>query len=125
MNWRDDRLKSLFLNEINMILSSRQDVKEMAFFTITDVELLNEGKVLNVYFSIFEDDGDLRNKKIQQVSLKLEEISPEIKSLIKKRTKTKFIPNIYFKFDSTPQKAERIEELFKKISLENKDGTST
>lgn len=121
MNWRDEKLKATFLNEINKILSSREDIKEVAFFTITDVEIQDEGKILNVYFSIFENDGNIE-EKVRIIKERLENISSEIKSIIKKRIKTKFVPNIYFKYDSTPQKAERIEEIFKRLSMENKDG---
>jgi len=124
MNWRDDRLKSVFLNEINMALSNREDIKEIAFFTVTDTELLDEGKVLNVYFSIFESDEKSKEKKINLLLEKLNSLSFEIKSIIRKRIKTKYVPNIYFKFDSTPQKAQKIEEILKKISSEKKDETS-
>jgi len=117
MNWRNDKLKSMFLEEINRIVSKREDLKEIAFFTITDVELLDEGKILNVYFSVYDKNENI-NPKIEMLALKLQEISPEIKSIIRKRIKTKFVPNIFFKYDDTPLKASRIEEIFKKLDSE-------
>ncbi len=115
MSLRDDKLKSLFLNEINNALLNREDLKEITVFTITDVELVDEGKILNVYFSVFNSEN---KEKIDILMEKFNEITPELKSIIRKRVKTKFVPNIYFKYDETPQKAQRIEEIFKKLETE-------
>jgi ribosome-binding factor A len=115
MNWRSDKLKSMFLEELNMVISKREDLKEIAFFTITDVELIDEGKILNVYFSVY-DTKERQNEKIEILTAKLNEISNEIKGKIRKRIRTKFVPNIVFKYDNTPDRASRIEEIFKKIN---------
>jgi len=117
MNWRENKLKSMFLEEINMIISKREDIKEIAFFTITDVEILDEGKVLNVYFSVYDKNENL-NQKIKLLTEKLNEVALEMKSIIRKRIKTKFVPNIFFKYDDTPLRASRIEDIFKKLDSE-------
>lgn len=119
MNFRNERLNSMFLNEINSYLQQREDLKEISFFTITDVEITDEGRLLKVYFSIFENDDELKEKKIAQLTEKFDEISPYIREHLRKRTKTKFVPNLKFFYDKTPEKADRIEELFKKIQEED------
>lgn len=117
MNFRDNRLKSMFLSEINFALSTRQDIKDIAFFTITDVELKDSGKMLYVYFSILENNDE----KVLLLEEKLKELSGEVKQIIRKRTRTKFVPNIIFKYDSTPYRAMRVEEVFKKIEREKNE----
>lgn len=117
MNFRDDRLKSMFLSEINFALSNREDIKDIAFFTITDVELRDSGKMLYVYFSIIEN----KDEKILLLTEKLKELSGEVKQIIRKRIRTKFVPNIVFKYDPTPYRAMRVEELFKKIEKEKNE----
>ncbi|MCX7641484.1 MAG: ribosome-binding factor A [Elusimicrobiales bacterium] len=119
MNFKEDKLKSAFLYEINAALSKRQDLKEIALITITDIEIIDEGKRVDVYYSFFGDNDD--QQKIEEITAYLEELTPEIKTVIRKRVKTRFVPNIQFKYDKTPTKASKIEEIFKKIELEKYD----
>ncbi|MBP7796192.1 MAG: ribosome-binding factor A [Elusimicrobiales bacterium] len=121
MNWRNERLKSTFFNEISSIVSKREELKEIVFFTLTDVDVADEGKTLYVYVSIFEEnesDKDLKTKKLFQ---RLGELSREFKSELRSRIRTKFVPEIVFKMDTTPERASRIEDIFKKIETENND----
>lgn len=122
MNFKEDKLKSTFLEEINTVLSKRQDLKEIGFITITDIEILDEGRSINVYFSCFSEEED--SQKIEEISQYLNELIPQIRSVIRKRVKTRYIPNIFFKYDKTPSKASKIEEIFKKIELEKNDASS-
>lgn len=117
--YRDEKLKALFLKEINSALRNKEELKRNAVLTITDVELTNEGKDLIVYFSVF---GKEEEKK--QIFLILNSMSLEIKQILKKRLRLKIIPNITFEFDDTPQRASRIEEIFRKISMEKNDENS-
>ena len=121
MSFKEDKLKSAFLEEINLVLSKKQDLKELGFVTITDVEVLDEGRNINVYFSCFE--GEEKPEKLEEISQYLLSLVPEIKNIIRKRVKTRYIPNISFKYDKTPLKASRIEEILKKIELERSDAS--
>lgn len=120
MSFKEDKLKSTFLEEINSFLSKRQDLKEIAFITITDLEIVDEGRTINVYFSLFNDE---QNSKIDEIQGYLETIVPQIREIIRKRVKTRFVPNIYFKYDNTPQKASRIEEILRKIESERNNAS--
>lgn len=120
MSFKEDKLKSAFLEEINCFLSKRQDLKELALITITDVEIIDEGRTINVYFSLF--DNEKRNS-IEEIQQYLEDIVPQIRQIIRKRVKTRFVPNISFKYDNTPEKASRIEQILKKLELERNDAS--
>ncbi len=113
---RNNRLQSLFLEEVNLLLMSKEELKNDGIFTVTGVEILDEGKVLKVYFSVFgSSKTEMENLK------KIEGFSREIKRSMKKRLRLKIIPNIIFQYDSTPERAGKIEELFKKINAERED----
>lgn len=119
MNWRNERLKSTFFNEISTIVSKREELKEIAFFTLTDVDVADEGKILYVYVSIFEENGSDKDIKAKKLFQRLGELSKEFKSELRSRIRTKFVPEIVFKLDTTPERASRIEDIFKKIETEN------
>lgn len=122
MNFKEDKLRSTFLEEINSFLSKRQDLKELAFITVTDVEIIDEGRSINVYFSYFASQPE--PSQIEEITQYLTELIPEIRRIIKKRVKTKYVPNISFKYDNTPYKASRIEGILKKIEMERNDASS-
>lgn len=113
---RNERLCSLFLAEINFSLRDKQELKSDGLFTVTGAEILDEGKTLKVYFSVFG------SSRTPQENLKLiESFSREIKNSMKKRLRLKIIPNISFCFDSTPERAGRIEEILRKINSEKEN----
>ncbi|MCX7905508.1 MAG: 30S ribosome-binding factor RbfA [Elusimicrobiales bacterium] len=120
MNFKEDKLKSAFLQEINSILLKRQDLKEIALITVTDVEVIDDGRRIEIYYSFF---GDFDEQKVEEINAYLEELIPQIKSIIRKRVKTRFVPNIQFKYDNTPVRASKIEEIFKKIELEKNNAS--
>jgi ribosome-binding factor A len=121
MNWRNERLKSTFFNEISSIVSKREDLKEIVFFTITDVDVADEGKILYVYVSVFEEEELEKEVKTKQLLSRLSDLSREFKSELKPRIRTKFVPDIIFKLDTTPDRASRIEDIFKKIEMEKRN----
>ncbi len=115
MNFKEDKLKSSLLEEINSLLLRKEELKEIAFVTVTDAEIINKGKSVNIYFSIF---GNNNQNKIDEVKSFLDSLATEIRQFVGKRIKTRFIPNLYFIYDPTPQHASRIEEILKKIESE-------
>lgn len=113
---RNSRLQSLFLEEVNLSLMSKEELKTDGIFTVTGVEILDEGKILKVYFSVFgSSKTEMENLK------KIESFSTEIKRSMKKRLRLKIIPNIVFQYDNTPERAGKIEELLKKINAEREN----
>ncbi|MEW5951527.1 MAG: 30S ribosome-binding factor RbfA [Elusimicrobia bacterium] len=113
---RNERLSSLFLSEVNFVLRDKHELKSDGLFTVTGVEISDEGKALKVYFSVFG------SSKTEEENLKIiESFSREIKNSMRKRLKLKIIPNISFCFDSTPQRAGRIEEILRKINSEKEN----
>ncbi|MEF3280240.1 MAG: ribosome-binding factor A [Elusimicrobiota bacterium] len=124
MNWRSEKLKSMFLNEINLAISNMEELKEIGLFTLTDLEVAERGKTIYVFFSVFDEDEGIREKKVEKFMDIFSSISPEIKEIIRKRIRTRFIPNIIFKFDPTPLKAMKIEEILKNIKAESDKNNS-
>ncbi|PIS48018.1 MAG: hypothetical protein COT17_00425 [Elusimicrobia bacterium CG08_land_8_20_14_0_20_51_18] len=115
---REDRLKALFLQEVTFAIRNKEQLKKHGLLTITDVEILDEGKILRVFFSVFGSEEDK-----EKTGLMLSALAWEIKQSMKKRLKLRIIPNIVFMPDDTPERAGKIEEIFRKIASEKRDET--
>ena len=113
---RTDRLKELFFREVNLALKDVHGLNSHGIVTLTGVELVDEGKMLHVYFSVFGGEYDrtwteaLLTRSIHQ-----------IRAGLKKRLRLRIIPAVMFKYDPTPEEAAKIETIFDKIRAEKKD----
>lgn len=113
---RTDRLKELFLREISLALRDVQGLNTRGIVTLTGVELVDDGKMLHVYFSVFGSETERDwNGALLTRSIHL------IRSALKSRLRLRTIPAIIFKYDPTPEAAARIESVFDKIKAEKKD----
>lgn len=114
---REDRLKELFLREVTAALRGVNGLNSTAgILTITGVDLTNDAKDLSVYYSVI---GTAQQKERCERILKA--AIWDIRQTLKKRLRLRVIPNLVFKFDSTPEYAAHIEDLFSKIKSEKKD----
>ena len=113
---RADRLKELFLREISLALRDVHGLNTRGIVTLTGVELVDDGKMLHVYFSVFGNETEREwNGALLTRSIYL------IRSALKSRLRLRTIPAIIFKYDPTPEAAARIESVFDKIKAEKKD----
>ena len=113
---RTDRLKELFLREVSLALKDVGGLNTHGILTLTGVELSGDGKLMSVYFSVFGNEHDkARSQAILTTSIHY------IRQTLKKRLKLKVIPAIVFKYDSTPEEAAKLENLFARIRSESKN----
>ncbi len=115
MGRRHERLSGLFLQEISTALKNINGLNSYGILTLTGVRLTADIKDIDVYFSILGTDSD----RVQCHRI-LEKSTWGIRQTLKKRLRLKVIPNINFKFDSTPDEASKIEKLFSKLHNEDK-----
>lgn len=139
---RTDRLKELFFREVNLALQDVHGLNSRGIVTLTGVELVDDGKMLHVYFSVFGgesdnaragaetqprpprcvggDYGGHQSAKAWTAALLTRSIH-QIRASLKKRLRLRVIPAIMFKYDPTPEEAAKIETIFDKIRAEKKD----
>jgi ribosome-binding factor A len=110
---RGERLKELFKEIVVELLREVKDPGLSGFLTVTGVDLTADRKDLKVYYSIL--GTDMERERAAQA---LERAAPYIRSLLKKRVTVKVVPNLHFKYDDTPRKASRIDELLNKLDKE-------
>jgi ribosome-binding factor A len=113
---RTDRLKELFLREISTALRTVHGLNTHGIVTLTGVELVDEGKMLHVFFSVFGSGSD-RDWTQALLTRSIHVLRAALKSRLRLRT----IPAIMFKYDPTPEEAAKIEGIFDRIRAEKKD----
>ncbi|HCC48579.1 MAG TPA: hypothetical protein DEQ38_10770 [Elusimicrobia bacterium] len=111
---RNERLKELFLQEITAALRNVNGINANGILTLTGAELSKDSKVLHVYYSVLGTDAERQRKDTI-----LKANAREIRTLLFKRLCLRTVPEIVFKFDETPEKASKLEDIFKQINSEH------
>lgn len=111
---RIKRLETLFLEEINTIVSRMIASGSFGgFITITGVRISRDLATARVSYSVFGSDED-RKTAANTLSI----LRGEIGSLLRKRVHIKRIPSFSFEIDDTPERASHVEKIFSKIEKE-------
>lgn len=112
---RSVRVAELVQQEISRIIP---DLKKpgLGFITITAVKLTDDLQECRVFYSVLGSPAEIEaNRKL------LAECIPEIRHQLAQRLNLRRTPTLEFKFDDTPEKANRVFEILEKLkSEENK-----
>lgn len=112
---RSDRLRELFRAEIIKALQGVKDPGLSGFLTVTDVQLSNDSKTVNVFYSLLA--SAVQRESTQAA---LERAAPYMRQVLRKRMSIKLIPTIVFHYDDTPKNASRIDKLLLQIEDEDR-----
>ena len=85
----------------------------MGFLTVTDLALSIDRKTAMIYYSILGSEAERA-----AAGQALERAAPYLRALLKKEVTVKVVPTLVFKYDETPRKASRIDELLNKLDKE-------
>jgi len=106
MSYRIQRVQSLILHEIGMILL--KDIKDPRLHkvTVTEVKVSPDCKNATLYYSVMGEEAE---KKAAQEAF--EKASPFIRKEIGERIDLRFTPHLRFVFDDSVRRAAHISEL--------------
>jgi len=99
--------------ELAMILRTEIDDPLIGFVTITDVEMSLDLRHADVYFSAY---GEPTAKEDALQGLKRSR--KFIRRLLGERLDLRYVPELRFHIDHTPEKAQRVEELLRAAAAE-------
>lgn len=107
---RVQRIKQQIKKETTLIL--QEDLKDprIGFVTITDVQLSSDLKYAKIYVSIFGDEED-KNQTMQG----LKSATGFIRSMIGKRIRLRYTPEIIFEQDNSLDNIEYINKLLEEV----------
>ena len=106
---RTDRLDSMLLREISVIITQEINDPKLGFPTVTSVGVSPDLNNAKVYVSFLG-----KNYKKRDGIEALRKAKGHIKSELAKRLKIRKIPDLEFVVDDTLDKAERIEDILNK-----------
>ena len=106
---RTDKLDSILLREISMIISQEINDPKLGFPTVTEVDVAPDLNTAKVYVSFLG-----KNYKKRDGIDAVRRAKGHIKSLLAKRIRIRKIPDLTFIVDDTLDKADRIEEILSK-----------
>ncbi|MBU1099838.1 MAG: 30S ribosome-binding factor RbfA [Bacteroidetes bacterium] len=109
MGIRTDKVASLIKEEISLIFLHKIQDGRIGLVTVTNVKVSPDLKQAKIYLSTF----DKENRKTTMD--RIEKIKGMIRSELAKRIKLRFVPELFFYVDDTPDYVEKMENLFKQI----------
>ncbi|MBI4057397.1 MAG: 30S ribosome-binding factor RbfA [Elusimicrobia bacterium] len=113
MSQRISRLEELIKEEVSKILKTLKDPELQGLITLTGVKLTKDLKAATLFYSVL---GTLEDR--EHSSRALIRSQNHIRSLLWERLHIKYIPTIAFEYDSTPEKAARVERILNQIHKE-------
>ncbi|MDO4940588.1 MAG: 30S ribosome-binding factor RbfA [Erysipelotrichaceae bacterium] len=105
---RTDKLDSIFMKELSVIISQEINDPKLGFPTVTDVNIAPDLSTAKVYVS-FLGKNYMKRDGIDA----LRRAKGYIKTELAHRVKIRKIPDLEFVVDDTLDKASRIEEIIK------------
>lgn len=109
MSQRIEKINKLIGRIVSDIITRELNLKSGVFVTISKVDTSSDLRYTSVFISIFPPS------ETNYVTQTLEKEMYKIQGSLNKKLKTKFLPRIRFKIDTTESKADEIEKLLKKI----------
>jgi len=106
---RTDKLDSILMRELSVIISQEINDPKIGFPTVTEVDVAPDLNTAKVYVSFLG-----KNYKKRDGLEALRRAKGHIKSELAKRIRIRKIPDLTFIVDDTLDKADRIEEILRK-----------
>ena len=113
---RLERVAEELKREIGKIIQDELNDPRVGFATITKVELTRDLRNAKVYFSLYGTEKQLRDTKIG-----LKRSAGFIRSLVGKRIRLRYTPEITFKVDEGAKHSVEISQVLQSIKDKEKD----
>lgn len=113
MSLRTDRVGDLIAREISLIIDRELKDPSIGFVTVTSARVTADFRYADVYVSVFGDEA-----KMEKSMEGLRRASPFIRSLIGRRIRIRYTPEIRFRLDNSLIRGEQIDKLLKEIENE-------
>jgi ribosome-binding factor A len=118
MSIRTERVASLLKQEIASLLVRDYNDPAFGFVTVTEVRVTPDLRIAKVFFSVFGTE-EVRSRTMAH----LEQERPSIRAFVGSRMKIRFVPDLQFALDTTLDRVERLEGIFRK--LHDKEGSGS
>lgn len=108
-----ERLQSLFLRELAVIVNEDRKIEGQMYFNITEVKISKDRSVATVYYTILSDESEdleLAENILTQLNKQIRlELSQKVRNI-------KRMPELKFRFDEALAYGNRIEKILKELN---------
>jgi len=111
---RQHRIAVRIREEVSEMLVGELTDPRLAGITITDVEVDRELAYATIFVSSYSDGSERKD----EILAGLDSARGYIRYQLSKRIELRSFPQLRFKWDPTPERAERIEKLIDSLALE-------
>jgi ribosome-binding factor A len=111
----ENKKKSFLLQELSVLLRQiSADEPKLSTLFVTRVELSPEGGLCYVYFTTLTDESAF-SEGLEVLKL----YKPSVRKALAQIMKTRYVPDLAFRYDHTKEKERRINSLLDKIHDEH------
>ena len=105
-----ERLQSLMLREIAVVVNKDRKIKGQMYFNITDVKVSRDYSIATVYYTILSDEEE-ELKRAEEI---LNDINKDVRKEVAQKVKNiRRMPALKFKFDESLVMATKLTKLLK------------
>ncbi|MBA3066550.1 30S ribosome-binding factor RbfA [bacterium] len=113
------KLTKQIKREVNSIIHKDFHFPLGVILTVTDVSISDDCRNCQIFYSVFTVEESHLERETARISRRLAGKAGYFKGIIGRNMRLKIVPDVYFKLDTTPVKAAKIDEIFVEISKEN------
>jgi ribosome-binding factor A len=112
-NIRQERLAQMLFQEFSIIIGSELQDPRLALAKVTDVRVSRD--LRNVKIFVSHDDEEVSRREVMDA---LRQAQSYMRREIALRCALRAVPELFFMYDESPQRAARIDELLEQIASE-------
>lgn len=110
---RQQRLAELLYEELSIMVAGELNDPRLSLVKVTNVDVSKDLRNVKVFVS--HDDEEVSRR---EVMAGLRQATPFLRRQIALRCTLRLVPELYFAYDDTPARAERVDALLRRIAEE-------
>lgn len=114
---RQERVSQLLYQELSVLITGELNDPVLNMVDVTQVRVSRDLRSARIY--VYHHDDEVTPKEVLRG---LERAQPFLRGQIAERCGLRMVPELFFTYDDSPEKAARVEELLKQIAREREKG---
>lgn len=110
---RQQRVTGLLFEELSIMVANELDDPKLELITVVDIQVSRDLRHAKVFVN--HQQPEVSRKEVLRG---LERATPYLRSQLAERCSLRMVPELFFAYDDTPEKAARIDELLQQIAEE-------
>lgn len=112
---RADRVGNLIQQEIGRFFLTESHDPRLRSISVSEVRVTDDLRNARIFFRLL---GDVEPQPIRD---QLDKVVPQIRKFIARAVSLKYVPKLHFEYDTTPDSAQRIEDILAEIGVPPED----